>query len=382
MKNSNFSYELIIIIIATSLITSMFPLTLGGTSSVYATTSLGQSIQQNQQDLQSTINKEVQQTITDTISNINNNSNLDSNIISSNNSQTQDTTASLSAFQQKASVIDSLPSQKVRVGDIDTAYKILGDGNRTMVLITGLGATMDMWSPYLLNNLTTGPNDYRVIIFDNRGAGESTIGTKEFSINQFVNDTVGLLDALSIEKTDILGWSMGAFIAQELAAMNPDRVDDLILYASSCGGPDAVPPTPEVIETFSNTSLSPEQLTQESISLMFPTQWFEANPNYLNYFPIPTESVSPEVMGMQTKALENWSGNCQILGDITSPTLAIVGTDDFFTPAENSVTIVEKIPGAWLVQIRDAGHGLMYQYPETFTTIVETFLNGSDKNMR
>ena len=360
----------------------MFPLTLGGTSLVYATTSLGQSIQQNQQDLQSTINKEVQQTITDTISNINNNSNLDSNRIGSINSQTQDTTASLSAFQQKASVIDSLPSQKVRVGDIDIAYKILGDGNRTMVLITGLGATMDMWSPYLLNNLTIAPNDYRVIIFDNRGAGESTIGTKEFSINQFVNDTVGLLDALSIEKTDILGWSMGAFIAQELAAMNPDRVDDLILYASSCGGPDAVPPTPEVIQTFSNTSLSPEQIAQESISLMFPTQWFEANPNYLNYFPIPTESVSPEVMGMQTEALENWSGNCQILGDITSPTLAIVGTDDFFTPAENSVTIVEKIPGAWLVQIRDAGHGLMYQYPETFTTIVETFLNGSDKNMR
>jgi pimeloyl-ACP methyl ester carboxylesterase len=115
---------------------------------------------------------------------------------------------------------------------------------------------------------------------------------------------------------------------------------------------------------------------------MFPTQWFEANPNYLNYFPIPTESVSPEVMGMQTEALENWSGNCQILGNITSPTLAIVGTDDFFTPAENSVTIVEKIPGAWLVQIRNAGHGLMYQYPETFTTIVETYLNGSDKDMR
>jgi hypothetical protein len=162
----------------------MFPLTLGGTSLVYATTSLDQSIQQNQQDLQSTINKEVQQTITDTISNINNNSNLDSNRIGSNNSQTQDTTASLSSFQQKASVIDSLPSQKVKVGDIDIAYKMLGDGNRTMVLITGLGATMDMWSPYLLNNLTTAPNDYRVIIFDNRGAGESTIGPKDFqSIN-------------------------------------------------------------------------------------------------------------------------------------------------------------------------------------------------------
>ena len=207
MKNSIFSYELFIIIIATGLITSLLSQTLG-ISLVNATTSLGQSIQQSQQDLQSTINKEVQQTITDTLSSINNNSNLDSNRISSNNSQTHDTAASSSGIQQKTSVIDSMPSQQVRVGDIDIAYKILGDGNRTLVqYITGLGGTMDMWSPYLLNNLTAAPNDYRVIIFDNRGAGESTIGTKEFSINQFVNDTVGLLDAINIEKTDILQLS-------------------------------------------------------------------------------------------------------------------------------------------------------------------------------
>ena len=115
-----------------------------------------------------------------------------------------------------------------------------------------------------------------------------------------------------------------------------------ILYASSCGGPEAVPPTPEVIQTFGNTSISPEQLAQESISLMFPSQWFEANPNYLNYFPIPTQSVSLEVMTMQTEALENWGGNCQLLGEITSPTLAIVGTQDAFTPPENSVMIVER----------------------------------------
>ncbi len=350
---------------------------------VYATTSLGQSIQQGQQDLQATINNEVQQTITETIDSINsvdNNSNINNSTATiDNNTQSNSISLSLSSsFQDKVSEIDNLPTQKVTVDDIDIAYKQIGQGNNTIVLITGLGGTMDMWSPYLLNNLTNAPNDYKVIIFDNRGAGESTIGTKEFSINQFANDTLGFMNALGIDKPDILGWSMGAFIAQQVAALHSDRVNSLILYASSCGGPEAVPPTSEVIQTFNNTSLTTEQIAQKSLELMFPTSWFEANPNYLNYIPIPTEFVSPEVTELQTKALENWSGNCQILGNITSPTLAIVGTHDYFTPSANSINIVEEVPGAWLIQIKDSGHGLVYQYPEIFNEAVLSFLNIQD----
>ncbi|VFJ15175.1 alpha/beta fold hydrolase [Candidatus Nitrosocosmicus franklandus] len=152
-------------------------------------------------------------------------------------------------------------------------------------------------------------------------------------------------------------------------------MDSLILYASSCDGPDSVPPTPEVMETYSNTSSTPEEVGQSSITLMFPKLWFEANPNYLNYVPVPSKSVSPDVMEMQIRASENWSGKCQILGNISSSTIAIVGTDDYFTPAENSVNIVQKIPGAWLMKIKDAGHGLMYQYPEIFNKAVLSFLN-------
>ncbi len=381
MKHRVLYSTFFVLFVAIIVISSSF--TISGTNSalIYATTSLGQSIQQNQLDLQSTINKEVQQTITDTIDSINtvNNSNINTSTTLDNDTQSNIISISApSSFQDKANEIDNLTTEKVRVGDVDIAYKQIGEGNNTIVLITGAGATMDMWSPNLLNNLTNSPNDYRVIIFDNRGAGESTIGTNEFSINQFANDTIGFLDALGIDKPDILGWSMGAFIAQQLASIHPDRVNNLILYASSCGGPDAVPPSPKVIETFSNASLTPEDAAQKSIELMFPTSWFEANSDYLNYFPIPSESVSPDIMEMQTKALENWDGNCQILGNITSPTLAIVGTDDYFTPAANSINIVEKVPGAWLIQIKDAGHGLMYQYPEIFNEAVLSFLSIQD----
>lgn len=113
-----------------------------------------------------------------------------------------------SSFQAEARALDDMPTQKVKVGDIAIAYKQLGEGSaKPIVLITGLGATMDMWNPLLLEQLTS--SNYSVTIFDNRGVGESTAGTKEFSISQFANDTAGLFDALNITKADILGFSMG-----------------------------------------------------------------------------------------------------------------------------------------------------------------------------
>jgi pimeloyl-ACP methyl ester carboxylesterase len=282
-----------------------------------------------------------------------------------------------SSFQSQAAIIDNMPSQTVTVGDIDIAYKQVGKNSnaKPIILITGHGATMDMWNPLLLEQLSS--SNHTVIIFDNRGAGESTAGTKEFSISQFANDTVGLIEALKIDKADVLGWSMGSFIAQELALTNPDKVGNLILYASGCGGQDAEPPNPEVIQTLSNTSMPPQEIGQKLITLLFPTDWFKANPDYLNYFPIPKESVYPEIMGKQSEAITTWSGTCNAISNITHPTLIIVGTDDVFTPASNSLMLVERIPGSWLVQIRDAGHGLMYQFSGEFNRVLMTFLENN-----
>ena len=97
-------------------------------------------------------------------------------------SQAQDTNnpSTTSSFQSKARIVDNMPSQKVTIGDITIAYKQLGEsGAKPIILITGLGATMDMWSPLLLEQLTS--SNYSVTIFDNRGAGESTAGTKIFN---------------------------------------------------------------------------------------------------------------------------------------------------------------------------------------------------------
>jgi pimeloyl-ACP methyl ester carboxylesterase len=282
------------------------------------------------------------------------------------------------SFQAEVKALDDLPTRKIKVGDIDLAYKQLGNiSNYPIVLINGCCTPMDMWSPTLLKHLSLNRS---VIIFDNRGAGESTAGTKEFSINQFADDTIGLLDALGIQKADILGSSMGSFVAQELALNYPDRVNNLILYASTCGGNEDVLTEPEVLqalEIMTNTSSSPTQgEINRMTSTYFPPEWFKANPNYQDYVPFPRESVSPEIVQKQYESMISWisQGTCNDLPKINHPTLVIVGTDDIWIPADNSIMIAEKIPGAWLSQIRDAGHGLMYQHPDKFSKVISTFL--------
>jgi pimeloyl-ACP methyl ester carboxylesterase len=99
----------------------------------------------------------------------------------------------------------------------------------------GYAGSMYGWDPVFLRGLSA---NHTVIIFDNRGIGNTTIGSKNFSIDQFAADSAGLLDAL--------GYSMGGMIVQQLTLNYPDKVDDLIIYASNCGRNQSIPPNPEI----------------------------------------------------------------------------------------------------------------------------------------
>lgn len=274
------------------------------------------------------------------------------------------------------SVIYNVPTRKVHVGDIDIGYKIFGKGDPILLITGANGVRMDVWDPVLLRELAS---NHTVIIFDNRGVGNTTLGFKVFSIKQFANDTSGLLDALNIKKpVDVLGWSMGSFIAQELAILHPHKVNKLILYGAGCSGKQSVPPSPKVVTFFTKNvtriTSNGNARFQASASLLFPKAWIKEHPNYLQYLPNSKESASIRSILGQLRAMSTWTDSCNQLPRITKPTLVIDGTDDLITPLANSLLIAEKIPGAWLVQISGAGHGLMYQYPLKFSKIIKTFL--------
>lgn len=270
--------------------------------------------------------------------------------------------------------LDAAELQKVQVGDIEMAYKTLGAGD-PIVFIMGFSGTMDLWEPLVIEEIAS--SGYEVLVFDNRGMGETSAGTQSFTMAQFAQDTAGLMQALGIERAHVLGWSMGTNVAQELALTYPESVDRLILYAADCGGPQAIQPSPDVDRELNDTSGTPEERGMRLFGLLFPQEWLDANPDFYVHFPSPEESSLPENVARQAEAMYGWEGSYERLPDITSPTLVVTGTEDILTPPQNSLLITGRIPGAWLVQFKGAGHGLMYQYPDRFSTVVLDFLVNS-----
>jgi len=287
--------------------------------------------------------------------------------------------------------IQDIPAKKVHVGDIDIAYKMLGKGD-PILLFNGASDGMDAWHPSFLEGLSS---DHTVIAFDTRGIGNSTTGSKPYTYQQLANDSASLLDALKIPKADVMGYSLGSYIAEQLAIMFPDKVNSLLLVASSCGGKDHTPKPPEFIKlqsdivnkSLNNVSISHEEM-KELVSASLGSGWIRLHPESLD---IPANittlqqlkpGLPPEIANNQNNVGKhwednpNWSGACDELAKLAKPTLVITGTDDnMYQPHVNSLKIVEKIPGAWLVQIEDAGHAVMDQYPEEIAKILNTFLS-------
>ncbi|MCF8065409.1 MAG: alpha/beta hydrolase, partial [Desulfarculaceae bacterium] len=134
---------------------------------------------------------------------------------------------------------------EANIGEITLYYEVQGNG-RPLVMIRGLGSNADHWYSQV-PALSAG---YQVITFDNRGMARSSDTGEPFTVRQMAGDTLGLLDALRLERPLIFGLSMGGMIAQELAINHPDRLSGLVLACTHPGGPNQVRPTAEVEELF------------------------------------------------------------------------------------------------------------------------------------
>ena len=269
--------------------------------------------------------------------------------------------------------MEKVKLQTVKVDDIAIGYKIIGKGD-PLILIMGYSGTMDMWDTRVLTKLA---KHYQVIIFDNRGMGYSTVTEKEFTIGLFAEDTAGLLKALEIKKANVLGFSMGTNIALEFSLRYPAMVNKLILYAGDCGGKESLQPDEGIMKQLIDTSDTPKDRDKKMIKLIFPGEWLKDNPDLRKCIPNVTEKSRPEIIDRQTKAMATWEGCFSRLNKLTSPVLLITGAEDILTPSKNSLILANRIPLAWLVQIKGAGHGLMYQYPEEFVKTVLLFLQSS-----
>jgi pimeloyl-ACP methyl ester carboxylesterase len=273
-------------------------------------------------------------------------------------------------MQNNESIESSTDVCSINVEDISMGYRVFGIGY-PLILIMGYGSTMNLWESALISKLAS---QYKVIIFDNRGIGNSNTGTKPFSIEQFCEDTAGFMDALDIQQAHVLGWSMGSLIAQELILRHPSRVNKLILYSTYCSE-GMFPPNPEIIQQLTDMTGTPEERGMRFISVLFPGIWLQNNGHRIGeIFFRPMGNLPEETLQQQSKAIDEWNGSEDLLGEIHNPVLLITGTEDCLVLPQNSHFMHEKIPNAQLDLIENGGHGLMFQYPDMFCEKVVGFL--------
>ena len=217
---------------------------------------------------------------------------------------------------------------RVHANGIEIGYKLIGSGE-PLVMIMGLGGTMDNWPQEVIEALS---KKYQLIILDNRGMGYTTANDVTFTYKLFADDVIGLLTALGVKKANVLGYSMGSTITQELLLEYPQRFNKAIIHATSTDG--------------SNVAKALRGKTH----------------------------VDPTVV-RQIEATTHWKTPLDKLPFITNQVMLVVGTSDATVGVESSKTLASAIPGAWLVQFKNATHHLIYEAPTEFARIVLTFLD-------
>lgn len=276
-----------------------------------------------------------------------------------------------------ANIVQAAPVQHVKVGDLDVGYRTIGPfgaaaDSTPLLMIMGSSGTMDLWSPQFVESLAQGRE---VVVFDNRGMGETDDPGGAYEFSQLADDTAGLIKALGHDKMDVLGWSMGGMVALDLAVRYPERVDRLVSYAGDAGGARSVPMSKKTLAVLMDTSGTPQERGMRLLTLLFPPACRSADPAYAESFPIPTEQASPAAIALQDRAIGEWKGAWSGLASISSPTLFVTGAEDVITPPRNATLMAAAVSGAELVSVPGAGHGLMYQDPQKLADVVMDFLD-------
>ncbi len=260
---------------------------------------------------------------------------------------------------------------KVRARDISMHYIEAGAGP-PLLLIMGLGGDHTAWgfqTPAFAEH-------YRVIAFDNRGAGQTDQPDVPYTSRQMAEDTAGLMAALGIEAAHVCGASLGGMIAQELALSHPRRVLTLQLHCT-LARPDRYLLALGASWREMRATLSREAFTRALALWLFSPATFQTRPELVETV-VQTSLANPYPASQTGFARqgEAVAGHDTLdrLHQIRCPTLITVGADDILVPPRFSRTIHERIPHAELAVIEEAGHGHFLEAAPRFNETCLGFL--------
>ena len=278
-------------------------------------------------------------------------------------------------------IAETTPTRFVDVGTTRLAYRRFGDPAGTpLVFLQHFRGSMDNWDPALLNEFA---RDRTVITFDNAGVGLSS-GEVPDNIAAMARYALGLFDALGLEKVDVLAFSLGGYIAQQLVLDHPQRVRRLILAGTGPGkGEGTQDLSPTILDAMSKPS------SREGLLRLFfePSATSQAaGADYWERLQGRQGERDPFLDGpgiqSQRAALTRWDQGDGAafprLGEITQPVLVASGSHDLIIPTINAYVLSQHLPNAHLILYPDAGHGFLFQYHTLFGQHATLFLEGAD----
>jgi pimeloyl-ACP methyl ester carboxylesterase len=294
-----------------------------------------------------------------------------------------DVVSDSSLAQAAASAADysKTPNRYVTVEGTKLAYRMLG--NRTdappLVLFQHFTGTMDDWDQSMIEGLAKGRT---VVIFENAGIGASEGKTPD-SVETMARYAQGFLDALDLNEVDILGFSLGGAVAQQVLADRPELVRKAILVGTGPQGAEGFKDLPRIISE--NMKKSAEMNVPLKALLFFTTtpegrqSGLEFVKRINNHKVDPEPAASQEATQAQATAWITWGlapANDAQLAAIKQPVLVVNGNDDQIAPTVNSYVLYQRIPTAHLILYPDSGHGSLFQHHALFVSQVNTFLDG------
>ena len=255
-----------------------------------------------------------------------------------------------------------------RLSDVTLHYQIDGNADAPPLLLSNsLGTSIEMWEP----QLATLAARFRVIRYDSRGHGQSTVTAGPYTIEQVANDALGLLDALKVTRAHFCGLSMGGMVGMWLGIHAPQRIDRLVLAntAAKIGSAELWNARIDAVRKAGMTSIASAVLAR-----WFSTPLLEAPTPIIARMRATLEGVSPDGYAASCAAVRDMDQR-HLVSRIRAPTLVIAGTEDFATPAEDGRFVAEHVPNAHYVEL-PAAHLSNVQAASAFTQALMQFLTG------
>ncbi|MDO8389138.1 MAG: alpha/beta fold hydrolase [Actinomycetota bacterium] len=250
-------------------------------------------------------------------------------------------------------------------------YEVLGRSGATPVLmIQGLGADKHGWD---MQRIPLAMH-YRVIALDNRGAGRSDKPFGHYSLEQMADDAIAVLDAAGAERAHIVGASMGGAISQMIGLKYPERVLSLTLACTACRNH---PWRRELLAGWATaaTERGVGTMTREAARWVIgPRSFRRLLPAFGWLGPLAMGRTSHAFVSQVRAILDVDDSVSDRLGEITAPTLVLVGNQDILTPRGDSEELADRLPNAELVVISGAAHGFMVEHASTFNKVLLEFL--------